>query len=130
MNAPGLTFTREVKFSKNAVIRFVPRHGTEEVVHPQAHIFLLSDLFLLGDRMSPEEQAQYATEGADMWLSYPPLAGKVLRIVEEGEGLSTILRPSSGEFLQTICRAHYPNSNHAQRISYNRISLCRMSQFF
>jgi hypothetical protein len=122
MNPPTLTFTREIKISTNVIIRFVPRHGTEEIVHLRAHIFLLSDLFLLCDRMSPEELAQHATERCDMWLSYPPLAGKVLRVVEEGQGLSiSTVRPGS---LQTICRVHSQSCDHAQRISYGRISIC------
>jgi hypothetical protein len=80
-------------------MRFVPRHGTEEIVHSQAHIFLLSDLFLLCDRMSPEELALHSAEGFDMWLSYPPLAGKVLRLTEEGQGLS----------IRTVRRLVYEN---------------------
>lgn len=87
MNPPQLTFTRELKFSGDCIIRFVPRHSTEEVIHRHAHIFLLSDLFLVCERMSPEEQAEYAGQGADMWLCYPPLAGKVLRVIDlEGRG--------------------------------------------
>lgn len=82
MNPLQLTFTREMRFSSDVVIRFTPRHSTEEVVHHQGHIFLLSDLFLICERMTPEEQAEYEGQGADMWLCYPPLAGKVLRLVE------------------------------------------------
>ncbi len=87
MNPPTITFTRELRFSGDVVIRFVPRNSTEEIVHRQGHVFVLSDLFLICERMSSEEQAQYATQGADMWLRYPPLAGKVLRVADiDGQG--------------------------------------------
>ncbi|KDQ30702.1 hypothetical protein PLEOSDRAFT_1035806 [Pleurotus ostreatus PC15] len=80
MLPPHLPFTREMRISIDAVIRFTPRATGVEVVHPHGHIFLLSDLFLVCDRMSPEERAQNGD--ADMWLCYPPLAGKVLRVSE------------------------------------------------
>lgn len=36
--------------------------------------------------MTPEEKAQREVCAADMWLSYPPLAGKVLRLAQvEGQ---------------------------------------------
>ncbi|KAF4572827.1 DH domain-containing protein [Pleurotus pulmonarius] len=80
MLPPHLPFTREMRISIDAVIRFTPRATGVEVVHPRGHIFLLSDLFLVCDRMSSEERAQNGD--ADMWLCYPPLAGKVLRVSE------------------------------------------------
>jgi hypothetical protein len=64
------------------------RATNQEVIHYQGHIYLLSDLFLICERMTTEEQSQHGNDGADMWLCYPPLAGKVLRISEvEGQGL-------------------------------------------
>ncbi|TFK30530.1 hypothetical protein FA15DRAFT_662501 [Coprinopsis marcescibilis] len=86
MSPPSLTFTREMRVSADVVIRFMPRAANQEVIHPQGHIFLLSDLFLVCERMSLEDQNQPVNEGADMWLCYPPLAGKVLRVSEvEGQ---------------------------------------------
>jgi hypothetical protein len=71
----------------DAVVRFTPRSTGVEVVHRQGHLFLLSDLFLVCERMPPEERNQHGSDGADMWLCYPPLAGKVLRVSEvEGQG--------------------------------------------
>jgi hypothetical protein len=36
--------------------------------------------------MTPEEKAQREVDATDLWLSYPPLAGKVLRIAQvEGQ---------------------------------------------
>lgn len=85
MTPPTLTFTREMRISIDVVIRFTPRATGTEVVHRQGHIYLLSDLFLICERMTSEEQS--GSEGADMWLCYPPLAGKVLRVSEiPGQG--------------------------------------------
>ena len=64
----------------DAVVRFTPRSTGVEVVHRQGHLFLLSDLFLVCERMSPEERGQNGPDGPDMWLLYPPLAGKHLRV--------------------------------------------------
>ncbi|KAJ7619111.1 hypothetical protein DFH06DRAFT_1273849 [Mycena polygramma] len=86
MTPPTLQFTREFRFSMDAVVRFTPRSTGVEIVHRQGHLFLLSDLFLVCERMTPEERSQYGSDGADMWLCYPPLAGKVLRVSEvEGQ---------------------------------------------
>ncbi|KAJ7070956.1 hypothetical protein C8F01DRAFT_1314780, partial [Mycena amicta] len=86
MSPPNLHFTREFRFSMDAVIRFTPRSTGVEIVHRQGHLFLLSDLFLVCERLSPEEKSQNGSDGADMWLCYPPLAGKVLRVTEvEGQ---------------------------------------------
>lgn len=82
MSPPNLTFTREMRTSTDVVIRFTPKASGQEVVHPQGHIYLLSDLFLICERMTAEEQANSGTDGADTWLAYPPLAGKVLRVSE------------------------------------------------
>lgn len=80
MSPPSLTFTREIRTSVDVVIRFTPRATGVEVVHNEGHIFLLSDLFLLCERMKPEDRQD--NDGPDMWLCYPPLAGKVLRVSE------------------------------------------------
>ena len=87
MSPPSLTFTREMRASVDVVIRFTPRSTGVEVVHPRGHIFLLSDLFLVCDKMTPEERDKRTSGGADMWLCYPPLSGKVLRVSEvDGQG--------------------------------------------
>ncbi|KAH9486848.1 hypothetical protein JR316_0000913 [Psilocybe cubensis] len=82
MAPASLTFTREFRTSLDVVIRFTPRATGVEVVHYQGHIFLLSDLFLICERMLPEDRDKRSSVGADMWLCYPPLAGKVLRVSE------------------------------------------------
>ncbi|KAK7058887.1 hypothetical protein VNI00_001511 [Paramarasmius palmivorus] len=80
MCPPTLTFTRELRCSVDLNIRFTPRSTGVEVVHKRGHVFLLSDLFLVSERMTAEERAEHGSNGADMWLCYPPLAGKVLRV--------------------------------------------------
>lgn len=87
MSPPTLTFTRELRFSLDVVIHFTPHSTGQEVIHNRGHLFLLSDLFLVCERMTPEERAQHGQDGPDMWLCYPPLAGKVLRVSEApGQG--------------------------------------------
>ncbi|KAG5648068.1 hypothetical protein DXG03_007103 [Asterophora parasitica] len=82
MAPPSLTFTREMRLSTDVVIRLTPQSTGVEVVHTLGHIFILSDLFLVSERMVPEDRSQHRSDGADMWLCYPPLAGKVLRVFE------------------------------------------------
>jgi len=91
MSPPTLTFTRELRVSSDVVIRVTPRATGVEKVHVEGHIFLMSDLFLVCERMTPEERSQRGKD-ADMWLCYPPLSGKVLR-VSEVEGNGKILQP-------------------------------------
>ncbi|TFK57175.1 hypothetical protein OE88DRAFT_1650792 [Heliocybe sulcata] len=94
ISPPALTYTRELRFSGDVIITFTPRATGEPVVHPQGHIFLLTDLFLICERIAPEDRA--SVDGADMWLCYPPLAGKHLRVAEvdgsDTEVQITILR--------------------------------------
>ena len=67
-------------------IRFVPRSTGVEVNHPYGRVFILSDLFLLCEKMVAGEKST-ESPGADMWLLYPPLAGKHLKVAKvEGEG--------------------------------------------
>jgi hypothetical protein len=67
--------------------------GFVYAVHHEGHVFLLTGLFLICERMAPEERAHYGPDGPEMWLCYPPLAGKVLRISEvpdQGESGSAL----------------------------------------
>lgn len=92
MAPPALTYTRELRLSIDVIIRLTPQATGIGVVHSRGHIFLLSDLFLVCERMTPEERLQYVSGGPDMWLRYPPLAGKVLRVSEvAGQGWLSIL---------------------------------------
>ena len=51
-----------------------------EVGQERGHILLLTDLMLVCEKMSPKEQEIAGPNGPDMWLLYPPLAGKHLRV--------------------------------------------------
>ena len=78
-----------MRTSLDVLVRFTPRATGVEVLHRQGHIFLLSDLFLVCERISSEDRMKLGHEDADMWLCYPPLAGKVLRVSEIiGQGKS------------------------------------------
>lgn len=66
-------------------IHFTPLATGQEIVFRRAHIFLLTDLFLVCERMSPSQLAERGGNSkADMWLLYPPLAGKHLRVTDLG----------------------------------------------
>ncbi|BEJ14615.1 hypothetical protein CspHIS471_0403820 [Cutaneotrichosporon sp. HIS471] len=96
MNPPGLAYQRQVRSSHDVVIYFTPSSTGEQIVHRRSHLFILTDLFLITDRMEASEKAAMAQrvatqqpdrlgEGSpmpEMWLAYPPLAGKHLSIVE------------------------------------------------
>lgn len=85
MTPPTLTFTRELRFFVDVVIRFIPQATGVEIVHKLGHIFILSDLFLICERLPHEQRSQEGPEGADMSLCYPPLSGKVLRVFDMPE---------------------------------------------
>lgn len=87
MAPANLPFTRQLRRSSDVVLSFFPLSDPEhrEIVIRRAYVFLLTDLFLVCERMTPEERSENAGpggEGPDMWLLYPPLAGKHLRVVE------------------------------------------------
>jgi hypothetical protein len=93
MNPPNLPFTRVVKFSVDAIIFFTPRVTGLEVMHRRGHLFLTTDLLLICEKMTPEEQASFGHDGPDMWLCYPPLAGKHLQTSESpvGQGANSFI---------------------------------------
>jgi hypothetical protein len=75
-----------MRIAVDTAVRFVPRSTGVEVNHPGGRVFILSDLFLLGEVMAPGEKSM-ESPGADMWLLYPPLAGKHLKVAKvENEG--------------------------------------------
>ncbi|TIB75321.1 hypothetical protein E3Q16_00806 [Wallemia mellicola] len=83
---PQLPFKRELRRSADVVLSFTPSaapQSTQEIVMRRAHIFLLSDLFLVAERMTAnEKEAGVALPGTDMWLSFPPLSGKFLKATQ------------------------------------------------
>lgn len=78
LNQAHLPYTRELRCSEDVHIRFIPNSTGVEVVHKRGHIFLLTDLFLVCERMATEDLAD---SEANMWLCYPPLAAKHLRVI-------------------------------------------------
>lgn len=103
MAPANLNFVRQIRRSADVVISFQPLSDVtqREAIIKRAYIFLLTDLFLVCERMTTEERTSLSTvgltgeiEGPDMWLMYPPLAGKHLRVndgVYEGELEITVM---------------------------------------
>ena len=95
MAPPNLPFARQIRRAADVSISFTPLSDPSQqlITIPNAYILLLTDLFLVCEHMTPEERAH--SGDADMWLLYPPLAGKHLRVVDgqvAGELEVTIMR--------------------------------------
>lgn len=100
MNPPTLPFHRALRSSHDVSIRFTPSTTNSPVVLQRAHVFVLSDLFLVAEWMEAADKAAKAQQVAreqpervgqggpmpEMWLSYPPLAGKHLMVAEGSQG--------------------------------------------
>ncbi|WWD22059.1 hypothetical protein CI109_106547 [Kwoniella shandongensis] len=96
MNPPNLPFVRALRSSHDVTMYFTPNTTGQQVIHRRAHIFILSDLFLIAEWMEVSDKAAKAQQVAreqpervghggpmpEMWLSYPPLAGKHLMVAE------------------------------------------------
>ncbi|WVQ84007.1 hypothetical protein IAT38_006152 [Cryptococcus sp. DSM 104549] len=96
MNPSNLPFTRSLRSSHDVTVYFTPASTGQQVIHRRAHIFVLSDLFLIAEWMEVGDKAAKAQQVAreqpervghggpmpEMWLSYPPLAGKHLMVAE------------------------------------------------
>lgn len=95
---PTLAFRREQRKAVDCIISFTPTSTRQEVVHERAQIIILSDLFLMCEHMAATEKAsmvqdvlsrypERAGDGSpfpEMWLCYPPLAGRHLSVVTGG----------------------------------------------
>ncbi|PCH33767.1 hypothetical protein WOLCODRAFT_86998 [Wolfiporia cocos MD-104 SS10] len=75
-----LLYTREVRFSADVVIKLTPTSTGVEVVQDRGHVYILTDLLLICEKMTQQERGPQRAGGPDMWLLYPPLAGKHLRV--------------------------------------------------
>ncbi|GEM10024.1 guanine nucleotide exchange factor [Rhodotorula toruloides] len=93
MQPPNLVYQRQLRKASEAVMSFVPTSDPAQrpVRIPRAFVIILTDLFLICEYVAPEEL--HVAGGADLWLLYPPLAGKHLRVVEG---------PNRGEIEVTI----------------------------
>jgi len=78
ISPPTLPYSRELKLSANVIVRFTPRSTGVDVVHKQGFVYILSDLFLICEKLD----LATSVEGPDMRLCYPPLSGKVLKVNE------------------------------------------------
>jgi|SRR5712672_189401 len=88
ISSPSLPYARNMRIGVDTVVHFIPRSTGVEVNHSHGRVFILSDLFLLCEKMAPGERST-SSPGADMWLLYPPLAGKHLKLTRvEDEGWS------------------------------------------
>ncbi|KAK9899389.1 hypothetical protein P389DRAFT_168360 [Cystobasidium minutum MCA 4210] len=82
MNPPNLPYQRSIRLVGDVQVSFVPASSPSqtEVFTPSAVIYLLTDLFLLCERIpSPSTEPNRTNPQADFWLMYPPLATKHLR---------------------------------------------------
>lgn len=98
MAPPTLAFARHQRYSTDVTAYFTPSCTRQEVVHRRAHVFVLTDLFLLCEHMSVNDKATKLQDilkrhpdrvgnGAplpEMWLCYPPLAGRHLQVISGG----------------------------------------------
>ncbi|KAG1867963.1 hypothetical protein DFJ58DRAFT_654250 [Suillus subalutaceus] len=82
MSPPTLPYARELKLTANVVVRFTPRSTGVNVVHQHGFVFILSDLFLICEKMSLDDRVAAGVDGSDIRLCYPPLSGKVLKVTE------------------------------------------------
>jgi hypothetical protein len=98
MAPPTLAFRREQRKAADCMIYFTPTSTRKEVIHRRSQVLILSDLFLMCEHMTATEKAQKAQEvlrrhperagdGSpfpEMWLCYPPLAGRHLTATTGG----------------------------------------------
>ena len=102
MNPLSLQFKRQFRSSHDVIVYFTPNSTGTQVVHRRAHIFILSDLFLMAEWMEAADKAAKAQKVAkeqpervgqggpmpEMWLRYPPLAGRHLSVAEGAQSES------------------------------------------
>lgn len=109
MNPPTQPFTRTLRSSHDVSIFFTPSATGSTVTYRRAHIFILSDLFLIAEWMDATDKAAKAIQVAkeqpervgqggpmpEMWLCYPPLAGRHLIFAEgdQSESIGEQLHP-------------------------------------
>ncbi|CAG8478043.1 27364_t:CDS:10 [Dentiscutata erythropus] len=83
LQPPSLPFKREIVLNDDFVIE-VPEYDSDERFHVRAHLFLLTDLLLICQKIDSKNQNNFK-----FWLMYQPLSGKNLSIrdisYEEGD---------------------------------------------
>ncbi|KAG8983207.1 hypothetical protein FRB90_006222, partial [Tulasnella sp. 427] len=73
-----LPFDRVIKFEADVIVNFTPKATGEEVVYEKAHIVMLTDLFLVCEWIMEEGR-----DAPTLFLCFPPLAARHLRVVDE-----------------------------------------------
>ncbi|KAH8102432.1 hypothetical protein BXZ70DRAFT_1006358 [Cristinia sonorae] len=118
LSPPTLTYTRELRIGSDVVLNLTPRATGIEVVHDRGHLIVLTDLLVICERMTMEEMNR--SGGPDLWLLYPPLAGKHLRVVPV-EGSDT-------DFTITILKKEtlnvHTDSPHLRDRLFNQLREC------
>ncbi|CAG8799935.1 3032_t:CDS:2, partial [Racocetra fulgida] len=77
LQPPSLPFKREIILYDDFVIE-VPEYDSDERFHVRAHLFLLTDLLLVCQKIDIKDQQN--TPNFKYWLMYQPLSGKHLSI--------------------------------------------------
>ncbi|KAI0936527.1 hypothetical protein AcV5_004640 [Taiwanofungus camphoratus] len=90
ISPPTLHYSRELRFSADVVLSLIPKSTGVEVVQDRGHVFILTDLLLVCERMTPRERSHGGPDGPDMWLLYPPLAGKHLRVAPVNDSTTAL----------------------------------------
>jgi hypothetical protein len=112
MAPPSLPYARELRASVEVVVRLTPKATGVEIIHRHGHVYILSDLFLVCEKMTPEERAAGGGGGPDMRLCYPPLSGKVLKVTElPGQGQSfNCFKVQGPDHLHRQCSASFDHA--------------------
>lgn len=82
INPPTLPFRRGMRKNSDVVINFTPSSTGEPISWRRGHIFLLTDLFLVCERMSHAGEHTRNADADCMWLLFPPLAGKHVQVAD------------------------------------------------
>ncbi|CAG8671989.1 20158_t:CDS:10, partial [Cetraspora pellucida] len=112
----SLPFKRELILYDDFIIE-VPEYDSDERFHVRAHLFLLTDLLLVCQKIDIKDQ--HNIPNFKYWLMYQPLSGKHLSIrdisYEEGDMLElTIMRDET--------MIIFPQSDNKKDIWFNEIS--------
>lgn len=94
--AAPLSFVRAIRFEADVVISFVPKSTESEVVYKTGYMVMLTDLFLICERMGRGAVSgnEEPSDGQDLWLCFPPLAARHLKVVEDSSTQSSMCSSS------------------------------------
>jgi hypothetical protein len=107
MQPPTLGYPRGIRQAGEVSLRFIPTSDPNgrEVFIRRAYLILLTDLFLVCEPVAATERNE-ATPGADLWLLFPPLSGKHLRVDPiEGDDLAFDISVMRKEHLHVQCES-------------------------